>query len=134
MTCSEYSNGSVQLGPITTWTKRSTTNWIFHSLGAPMQSATVGRKIRPNIDMSETSGDVKVRLSMRMSNDGMTWDTPVAIGTLTANADGPQFGSSFADLSSTLDGKRLVQFGVEAVNDIGSNLELARVAAQLDFQ
>lgn len=134
MTCSPYKQGSQTFGPLPVWSKRSTSTWVFHPGGPPMQSADVSPSIRPNLDVGQDTGAVKVRAALRMSNDGATWDTPVAIGTLTANSEGAVYASSYADLKATLTGKRLVQFGIECTNDTGTNLELARVSMQLDFQ
>ena len=134
MTCSNTKSGSVTLGPTPVWSERSTSTWVFHPVSAPMQSADVAGSIRPNIDMGQDSGNAKARAALRMSDDGLTWDTPVAIGTLTATADGTSYATSYADVKSTLEGKRLVQFGIECTNETGTDLELARVSIQLDFQ
>lgn len=69
-----------------------------------------------------------------MTNDGASYDAPVAIGTLERTADGVAYGGAYSDLTSTLDGKRLAQFGIQCQNTSGTRIEMGSVSAELDFQ
>jgi hypothetical protein len=90
--------------------------------------------MRPNLGLAQSSGNAKIRLALRMSNDGLTFDTPVAIGSLVAAAESSVFGTTYSDLASNLVSKRLVQFGIQCQNASGSNIELCSASAQLDLR
>jgi hypothetical protein len=130
MACSASRN----FGPVVVWSSGSTTNWVFHPVAEPEPSADVPTTMRPNLGLAQSSGNAKIRLALRMSNDGLTFDTPVAIGSLVAAAESSVFGTTYSDLASNLVSKRLVQFGIQCQNASGSNIELCSASAQLDLR
>jgi len=132
MSCS--ADNARTFGPIVVFTSGSTSSWLFHPVGPPEPSSQVGTMMRPNLNIQQTSGNVKIRLAMRMSNDGLTFDTPVAIGALERAQLGAAYGSSFSNLATTLASKRLVHFGIESVNDSGTRVEVASASAELDYE
>ena len=90
------------------------------------------QKLRASIELAQSSGLLLVRPAIRAGDDGSQWGTPVAVGGITRNADGTTYGTTFPDTTSTTDGKRLVQPGVEAQNVSGTSLEMGLVTLKLD--
>lgn len=131
MSCSKKE--SLTLGPIPAWTVKSTTNWNFFALSPPMSSSGV-INVRVSFEMANNSGDCKIRPVLRMSNDGVTWDSPVAIGTATLSDDGTTYGAVFENMATTTTAKQLVQFGIEVQNATGSGVELCLVSMRIDIE
>lgn len=56
---------------------------------------------------------------MRLSNDGVTWNTDVAIDTTNLNyvaTDTPVYGTAYVDILALTTPGAWVQFGVQAAN------------------
>lgn len=119
--------------PVNAWSKKDDTNWNFHPVGAPVDASTF-QLLRPSIELAQSSGLLTIRPSLRTSNDGLAWDTPVPIGGQTRNANGITYGSAFTDMTSTTDSKQLVQPGVEVKNTSGTALEMGLVTLKLDHR
>ncbi len=119
--------------PINAWTKKDDTNWNFHPVGAPVDANNF-QLVRPSFELAQSSGLLTVRPALRTSNDGTTWDTPVAIGGQSRNTNGITYGSAYTDMTATTDGKQLVQPGVEVKNTSGSALEMGLVTLKLDHR
>ena len=128
MSCDD---SSTTFPPVVVWTKKNTTDWVFHPVGPPVDSAKY-QKLRASIELAQSSGLLLVRPSIRAGDDGSQWGTPVAVGGITRNADGTTYGTTFPDYTTTTDGKRLVQPGVEAQNVSGTSLEMGLVTLKLD--
>lgn len=126
-------SGSHQAGPLPVWSQKDTTNWVFHPALPPMDSAR-HKYVRASIEMAQNSGACKIRPALRMSNDGVTWDTPVAIGSDTRNSNGTTYGNTFNDMGTTTAAKQIVQYGVQAVNDSGTALEMCSASLKIDVK
>lgn len=126
-------SNSETFGPIVVWSAKDDSNWVFHPVGPPRSSATVKPKMRPNLSMAQESGACRIRAAIRTTNDGVTFETPVAIGSVECTADGAQYGGSYTDLSTNLNAKRLVQIGIQCINQSGTSLEMCAASLQLDF-
>jgi hypothetical protein len=113
------------------WTMKSTSTWMFHPVSEAISSVGINQ-IRASFSLEQSTGVIKVRPALQMSNDGLSWDTPVAIGAATRNTDGTTFGSDYADLSATTQAKLYVRFGVQAQNDSGTDVEMGRVTLRID--
>lgn len=75
---------------------------------------------------------IKVRVAYRYSNDGVTWDNPVALyanGTNEQTNDGAVYGN-FADISTNQ--KLFIQWGFQAINSSGTAVEMAMASMKID--
>jgi hypothetical protein len=123
-------------GAITVWTKKSDSLWLFHALAAP--ESTVGYEaVRGSLENRSSSGATKTRISYRLSNDGVTWGTPLALYRSPNSPqeqinDGTAYGALFVNLAPDLQDKQWILWGVEAVNSTGSGLEMASCVVKLD--
>jgi hypothetical protein len=119
--------------PINVWTKKNDTDWVFHPVGPP-EDANNLQIVRPSVELAQSSGTLTVRPALRTSNDGVSWDTPVAIGGQTRTSNGITYGSAYVDMTATTDTKQLVQPGIEAKNTSGTSLELGLATLKLDHR
>lgn len=76
--------------------------------------------VQASFELAQSSGALLIRPAIRTSNDGQTFDTPVAIGSDTRNADGTAYGTTFVNLTTATNSKQLVQPGIKAKNDDAS--------------
>lgn len=132
MSCTD----SQTLGPLTVWTQKSNSTYLFHP-ASPPESTPKWRDVRGSIENRASSGAISTRIAYRLSNDGTTWEAPLALYRSPNNPqvqtnDGTAYGSGFVDLSSDLQGKQWIQWGVEAINSSGTTTELATVTVKLD--
>ncbi len=61
-------NGSSTSGPAPVWTNKTTNSWLFHPLAPPESSVGVN-SVRPTLEVSQSSGAIKVRPALRYSSD-----------------------------------------------------------------
>ncbi len=116
-------NGARQYGPIPVWSKRDDTTWLFFPITEPMDSTDI-KMVRASFALDSSTGSVEIRPALRISNDGITWDTPTVIGNPTPrSADGTTWGTAFVNVSSTTQTKALVQFGIQAKNTTGTTTQ-----------
>lgn len=113
------------------WTEKSTSTWVFHPMTESQPSTGVS-KVRASFALEASSGALTIRPALQMSNDGVTWDTAVAIGTDTLTADGTNYADSYEDMSSTTQAKLYVRFGIQATNSSGTALEMGRATLRID--
>ena len=74
MTCKD---GTQSFGPTPVWSIKSTSTWLFFPMSAPLDSTTV-KRIRASVQLAQSTG-CKARAAIRMSNDGNSWEAPVAV-------------------------------------------------------
>lgn len=129
----DCNKNSMTFPAVPVWSSKSTTNWVFFPMSAPLPSVGV-LKIRVSFEMLNNSGAAKIRPVLRMSNDGPDWDAAVAIGTATRNADGTTYGSVYEDMGGTTSGKQLVQFGIQVQNDNGTDVEMCLASLRVDIE
>ena len=126
-------DGSHAFGPIPVWSNKTNATWLFHPMTGPLDSTKLAR-IRASFEMAQDTGACKIRPAIRMSNDGLQWDTPVAIGTATLDANGTSYGTDFIDMSGTTKGKGKAQLGVEVINDDDTGLaEMCMASGKFDI-
>ena len=113
------------------WSQKSTSTWLFHPVSEAIESVGVN-SVRVSFALEQSTGLIKVRPALQMSNDGLTWDGPQAIGIATRNTDGTTFGDDLVDVSTHTQSKLYVRFGVQAQNDSGTDVELGRVTLRID--
>ncbi len=130
MSCSGTSS---QFGPIPVWSKKSNSVWLFFPVSDPMDSTSVD-EVRASFSLESSTGDLEVRPAFRMSNDGLTWDTPSPIGVATRATDGTTFGSTFVDISVMTRAKQLIQLGIEAKSNAGNGLENGMASMKADVR
>lgn len=122
MGCTD-SSGSQVLGPIVCWTAKSDQegNAVFVPIGSPRDSSTM-RYVRPSITVEGSSGGTKVKAAVRMTHDGLTFDTPVTINgaNQSVSGNGTSYGADHTDMQTTLKAKQLVQPGVIVNNNAPS--------------
>ena len=109
------SPGSRMLGPTPVWTVKDVTTVVFHPMGAPMPSAGLVN-VRVALQISEISGTCRARPALRFSNDGLNWNSDVAIDTTWVTTDTPVYGTSYVDILALATPGAWVQFGVQAAN------------------
>ena len=124
-------DGSHTFGPIPVWSNKTSATWLFHPLTGPLDSSKIS-SVRASFEMAQSTGLCTIRPAIRMSNDGQTWDTPVAIGAQTQSADGTNYGTSFTDVSSTTQAKQLAQLGIECQNVSGTATEMCMASGKFD--
>jgi hypothetical protein len=125
-------NDSSVLGPQQVWTKNSNTAWLWHGFGAPMSTADF-KALRASIENKFATPYCRTRVSYRLSNDGETWDAPVALYTSPAReqtGDGTTYGDSW--ITPSTDAKLWIWIGAEAIDSQGVAMEMALVAIRLD--
>lgn len=115
------------------WSQKSTSTWIFHPISEAMDSVGL-RSVRASFSLEQSTGQLKIRPAIQMSNDGLTWDTPVAIGAATRSTDGTTHGADYTDLSATTEAKLFARFGIQCQNESGTDVELGRVTLKIDIQ
>ncbi len=124
--------GSWVFGPTAVWTDGTTTG-IFHPLSAPMPSAGV-RLVRVSLEMSQDSGNCKMRPAFRYSNDGIAWDTHKDFGFGYRTSPGIDWGDTYVDISQFVGfpPRAYVQFGVEVANEGGSAINICNAMLRID--
>ena len=130
MSCGD---NSFTTGPLSVWSERTTNTWLFFPFSVPINNPAIER-VRASFEMQNNSGNAKIRPALRMSNNGLAWDTPVAIGTDTSTANGVTYGDSLEDMGATTAGKGFVQFGIQCQNASGALLELCQATLKLDIR
>ena len=124
---------SVTYGPFPVWSAKSTSVWVFHPFSPSMDSTRVG-DVRASFEMRQDSGNAKIRPAYRLSNDGVTWDSPIAIGGDTLIAEGFHWADAFAALSTLPETKQFIQWGIQCCNETGTDLEICMATLKLDYE
>lgn len=117
-------------GPIPVWSAKSTSLWLFHPVSGPLDSNGID-KVRVSFELRQSSGAATIRPALRMGNDGLTWDNPVAIGTATLSTEDVSHGNDYIDVSATTKTKGLVQLGIECKNTSGAGVEQCMAALKI---
>ena len=131
---SSCGNDSTAKGPQQTWSKKDTTNWLFHPFGAP-EDTTDLKAVRASIENRSSTGAYKSRVAYRLTNDGATFEDPVSLyanGASEQPNDGTTYGATFVDLSAAVAGKQLIQWGAQGINSSGTATEMAMTTIKID--
>ena len=113
-------NSSSTHGPISVWSNLTQNSWVFFPMSGILSTTGVD-SIRTALELrSATSGNAKIRPSLRCTNDGASWDSPVAIGSLVQTGSGASYDSDYNDMSTTLKAKAYFQLGVECATAVAS--------------
>lgn len=126
--------GSWFYGPSPVWTAGSTSNHNFFPLSPRMQFNTVSAA-RFSYQMTNDTGDCKLRAAIRFSNDGIEWDTAEDVVSAYSDADNEViYGTSYVDLTAVAGTtpRAWVQFGVEAVNRSTSNVAFCNATLRIE--
>ena len=107
-------------GPKAVWTD-GTSSPMFHPFSDAIDTGSV-TYARASIEMDQDTGFCKMRPALRYSDDGITWGTPVAIIAGYRATIGIDYGTTWVDLTGLATAKNWVQFGVEAANESGSDV------------
>lgn len=124
--------GSWLFGPSPVWTDGST-NPSFRPLSDPMQAKGL-ISVRVSTEMSEDSGNCKIRPALRYSNDGITWDADKEIVAGYRTTEGVDWGTTYIDIT-TLAGttpRAWVQFGVQAANEAGTAINVCNATLRVE--
>lgn len=113
------SPGSRMLGPTPVWTVKDLTTVVFHPMGAPMPSAGLVN-VRVGFQLTEISGPCRARPALRFSNDGVNWNSDVAIDATWVTTDTPVYGTAYVDILALATPGAWVQFGLQAANQNAS--------------
>lgn len=106
---------STTYAPVMVWTRRNTTDRVFHPVGPPVDAAT-SPLVRASFELAPSSGALLIRPAIRTRNDGIT------------------DGASFVNLTTATHSQQLVQPGIEAKNDAGTATELGLATLELDHR
>lgn len=113
--------GSWMWGPRPVWTD-GTANPMFHPFSDPIDAGTV-TNARVSIEMDQDTGNCKIRPALRYSDDGISWNSAVAIISTYRDTAGADYGSTYVDLTGLTTPRTWVQFGIQAANQSGSAIE-----------
>jgi hypothetical protein len=142
MACKGCEDGTKVFGPAAAWTGKSDqqANAVFIALTGPMDSSKL-RYVRTSLIVESSSGGTLMKPAVRMTNDNLTYDAPLAIdcisgaGVQSVSGNGSSVGDMFADLSTTLNAKQLAQFGVLVYNNAPAlAVEAGMVTLKIDFR
>lgn len=127
--------GARFFGPLSVWTAGSTSTPIFHPLSPPLPSAGVVSG-RFAVQMTQDSGDCKLRAAVRFSNDGVTWDAAKEVSVTYVTDDTVQYNTAYVDLLALAGtpARSWLQYGVEVVNRTGATVALCNGALRVDEQ
>lgn len=127
--------GSFLFGPQVVWTKGSTSVSLYHYVSEPVESASLV-KVRVSVEMGQETGNMKLRLIVRASDDGISWDAPVTLDATWRTNDGTWPGTTWTDITSLagLTQRPYFQFGVECLNESGTLIELANATVRVEVQ
>ncbi len=111
---------AILLGPRAVWAKGSQK---FHPLGKAMASSSFSR-VRVSTEMSQDSGDCKIRPAVRFSGDGVSWGPDKELDGVWMLQDGVTYGEAYVDLMALAltPPKTYIQFGVQVANEAGVDL------------
>ncbi len=124
--------GSWLFGPAPVWTD-GTANPSFRPLSEPMESKSL-LSVRVSTEMSEDSGNCKMRPALRYSNDGVTWDAPKEIVSTYRTTEGTDWGTVYIDITQLAGtaSRAYVQFGVEVANEAGSAINICNATIRVE--
>lgn len=73
---------------------------------------------RFSYQMTQDSGDCKLRPAVRYSNDGVNWDTPKEVNATYATNETPIYGTAYVDLMTLMNTppRAYIQFGLQTLN------------------
>lgn len=124
--------GSWLFGPAPVWTD-GTSNPAFRPLSEPMESKGL-ISVRVSTEMSEDSGNCKMRPALRYSNDGIGWDAEKEIVAGYRTTDGIDWGTSYIDITGLAGTttRAYVQFGVQVANEAGSAINVCNATIRVE--
>ena len=129
--------GSWFYGPETLYTSSTNATTLFFPLSQPISTAGM-LDARFSYQMSQDSGDCKLRAAVRYSNDGVTWDEHKEVNSEYADAtDEIIWGTTYVNLM-TLAGPTVprawIQFGLETKARSNSAVAGCRGALRVELK
>jgi hypothetical protein len=102
------------------------TDLFFPATGAISTDDYEGAKIDVEVEATSDAASIELYRRYQLSNDQLTWDTPVAMTTDTGavSAVGRDYGTAYTTMPAT---KRFVRFGFETNQKSGAAIEQMRV-------
>jgi len=93
----------------------------FFPLSEPMSSTGL-TNARFSWQMTQDSGDCKLRPAVRFSNDGASWDTAKEVTTTFATDETAIYGAVYVDLMALANTtpRSFIQFGLQTLNRAGT--------------
>lgn len=122
--------GSWLFGPSPVWSD-GTTSPSFRPLSDPIQAKGL-LNVRVSTEMSEDSGNCKIRPALRYSNDGINWDASKDIVAGYRTTEGIDWGTTYIDISAGTTPRAWVQFGVEVANESGSAINVCNATLRVE--
>lgn len=124
--------GSWLFGPAPVWTD-GTTSPAFRPLSEPLESKGL-LSVRISTEMSEDSGNCKIRPALRYSNDGVGWDAAKEIVAGYRTTEGIDWGTTYIDITQLAGTtpRAYVQFGVEVANEAGSAINICNATIRVE--
>ncbi len=118
------------LGPQAVWANGSQ---MFHPLAGPMASANM-TSLRVSYELSQDSGDCKLRPAVRFSGDGVTWGSVKELDSTWLIQDAVRYGEDFVDLLSltSTPPKSWLQLGVQVANESGGALTVCNATLRVE--
>jgi len=116
---------NVRTSTVLAWTSGSSGTDLFVPATGPLRTADWNSGlVTLEVEATSDSAAMEVVRSYSLSNDGITWDTPVTLADATPVASGRSYG---ATLTSIPVSKAWVRFGVTTNQLTGSDLEQMRL-------
>ena len=128
--------GAILTSPKATWSKGSTSTWVFHPLTPKMASMSMVA-FRISTEMSQDTGACEMRPAVRFSDTGLDWDASQNVHTSTAAliADGVSYPTGGpVGLGTLLNPKAFIQFGVEVKNQSGTSTEMCNAQIRVEVE
>ena len=124
--------GSWLFGPAPVWTD-GTTSPAFRPLSEALESKGL-LSVRISTEMSEDSGNCKMRPALRYSNDGVGWDASKEIVAGYRTTEGIDWGTTYIDITQLAGTttRAYVQFGVEVANEAGSAINVCNATIRVE--
>lgn len=112
------------------WTNGTTTG-IFIPFTEAIEVSSV-EAYRIEMELRNKSGDIEVKRAYQYSNDGLTWESEVGVGSWNST-EGFDYPSDYTDTDKT---KRFIRFGVitRQISPGGTDNEQMRVTYRLDLK
>jgi hypothetical protein len=112
------------------WTSGSSASDLFAAATRPLQTIDWNLAVVTlDVEASSDTASVEVQRSYSLSNDGITWDAPVALADAGwVSALGPSYGATYTLVPLS---KAYIRFGVTTNQKAGTDLEQVRLVYTL---
>ena len=116
---------NVRTSRVLAWTSGTEANDLFAPATGPLRTVDwVSALVTLEVEANSDTAAMEVVRSYSLSNDGITWDTPVTLADGAVVVSGRSYGATLTSIPMT---KAWVRFGVTTNQKTGSDLEQMRL-------